>query len=337
MSEIAHIDCGYLATVQAMADERWVDPIQNIDLIAKAEAAKAVLENQQVNLGELQVKDKKRVVSLEWLTTCALSVDTCSDDCTIGGTDATPQCKEYEIVCMGEVPFKVFDRVYRERTIDAQKSIAYNLASAMKLLDEAAAQYVLTGLLANAGTNAFTGAPGTVAAAVTTIPALSWNDNIWGYLAQVGIINQFKNPYAISGNNLFQLVYNRMADFANADGKGNVNRMGDLRNRIYFDLFNVETIAPATSFLIHKTAAALVSKAWYPLGAANAVNLTADRMAYSLNSYNLPGIVYDVFTERGCDSNDYYTAFKVQAHGVFALNPTPCSDTNTGILAFECS
>ena len=232
--------------------------------------------------------------------------------------------------------FKVFDRVYRESTIEAQQSIAFNIASAMKLLDEAAAQYVLTGLLANAGTNVFTGAPGTVGAAVTTIPAASWNDNIWGYLALVAKYNQFNNVYGISGTNLFQLVYNRMADFANADGKGNVNRMGDLRNRLYFDVFNVETIAPATTFLLHKTAVALISKAWYPLGAANAVQLTADRMAYSLNSYNLPGVVYDVFTERGCTSNDYYTAIKVQAHGLFAVNPTPCSTTNTGILAFEC-
>jgi len=337
MSVIANIDCGYLATVQAMADERWIDPIKNIDLIAHAEAARAVIENQQVNLVELTEKNKKKIVSLEWLTACDLSVDSCSDDCEITGSDATPECKDYEIVCMGEVPFRVFDRVYRERTVDQQASIAHNMAVAMKLLDEAAAQYVLTALVANAGTNAFTGAPGTVAAAVTTIPAASWNDSIWGYFAQVGIMNQFKNPYAISGNNLFQLVYNRLAEFANADGKGNVNKMGDLRSRIYFDLFNVETIAPATTFLLHKTAAALVSKAWYPLGAANAVQLTADRMAYSLNSYNVPGLVYDVFTERGCESNDYYTAFKVQAHGVFALNPTPCAGTNTGILAFECA
>jgi len=337
MSEIAQIDCGYLATVQAMADERWIDPIKNIDLIAKAEAARAVLENQQVNMSELQDKNKKKVVSLEWLTACDLSVSSCSDDCTITGSDATPQCKEYEIVCMGEVPFKVYDRVYRERTVDAQASIAHNMAVAMKLLDEAAAQYVLTALVANAGTNVYTGAPGTVAAAVTTIPAASWNDSIWGYLALVAKHNQFNNPYMITGNNLFQLTYNRLAEFANADGKGNVNKMGDLRNRIYFDVFNVETIAPANSFLLHKTAAALVSKAWYPLGAANAVKLTADRMAYSVPSYNLPGVVYDVFTERGCESNDYYTAFKVQAHGVFALNPTPCSDTNTGVLAFECA
>jgi hypothetical protein len=333
MSEIAHIDCGYLATVQAKADERWIDPIKNIDLIASAEAAKAVLENQAVNLGELQDKGKKKVVSVEWLTACEADTQSCSDDCTITGSDATPECKEYEITCLQESTFKVYDRVYRERTIDVQDSIAYNIELRKKLLDEYIASYILTAIHAAAGTNVFTGAPGTVAGSTTSIPAASWNDNIWGYLAMVTRMNKFKNPYGITGNNLFQLIYNRLAEFQNADGKGNVNKMGLLQNRMYLDPENVETIAANHTFLLHKTAAAFINKSWYPLGGANAVNLTADRMAWSEASRNLP---YDVFTERGCLSNDFYTGFKVQLHGAFALNPTPCSETNTGILQFAC-
>lgn len=336
MSQIGTVDCGYLATVQAMADEKWTNPIEKIDYIAHAEAAKAVLENQRVSFEELKSKDKKRVVSIEWLTDCEATLTDCTDDCTITGDDASPVCKEYEITCLKESSFQLYDRVYRERTINKQESMAKQILTRKKLLDEWIAQYILTGILANAGTNVYTGAPGTVGAASTSIPAGSWNDMIWGYFAQVGIMNEFSNPYAISGNQLFQLVYNRLADFANADGKGNVNRMGDLRNRLYFDLFNVETIAPATMFLLHQTAVAFINKAWYPLGAANAENPTADRFAWSEPSMNLPGIVYDIFTERGCLNNDYYTGVKLQLHGVFAVNPTPCSDTNVGILAFEC-
>ena len=156
-------------------------------------------------------------------------------------------------------------------------------------------------------------------------------------MALTSMLNQFSNPYAISGVNLFQLVYNRLAEFQNADGKGNVNKMGDLRSRLYFDVQNVESIAPGATFLLHKSAVAFIGKAWYPLGGANAVELIPGEMAYSLNSNNLPGISYDIFTQRTCVANEYYTAFKVQLHGVAALNPSPCSDTNTGILAFQCS
>jgi len=335
MSEIFSVDCGYLATVQAMADELWMDPIKNIDLIADAESAKAVLENQSVNFSEI-TGSKKRKLSLEWLTTCDATTTDCTDDCTITGDDATPECKEYEIECLQESAFKVFDRVYRERTIEAQESIAFNLEARKKLLDEWIANYIVTQLVANAGTNAFTGAPGTVAAAVTTIPAASWNDMIWGYFNRVVRGNKFKNPYMITGDNLYQLIFNRMMEAANADGKGNAAKIGTI-SKIYLDPENVEAAAANNTFLIHKTAAAFVSKAWYPLGAANAVTLTADRMAWSEPSRNLPGVFYDVFTERGCDSNDYYTAVKVQLNGVFAMNPYPCTETNTGVLAFECS
>ncbi len=337
MSQIGTIDCGYLAEIQAFADQEWVDPIKNIDLIANADAAKAVLTNQQVKLGQLKDKNKTKVVEVEWLTSCDLASQACSDDCTITGSDATPECKEYEISCLREVPFQVYDRVYRLRTTEAQQSIAHLKEHSKKILDEYIASLVIAGIGAAAGTNVFTGAPGTVGAAVTTVPAVSWNDSIWGYFARVALGNQFKAPYLISGDNLFQLVYNRLADQANADGKGNVNRMGDFRSRIFFDLFNLEALFPHYTFMVHKTAAAFLNKAWYPEGAANAYQPKADHFLWSEPSRNLPGIMYDVFAQRGCYNNDYYTAMKVQLHGNFALNPKPCSTTNSGILAFACS
>lgn len=335
MSEIFSVDCGYLATVQAMADALWTDPIKNIDLIADAESAKAVLENQSVNFSEI-TGSKKKKVSLEWLTACEATTTECTDDCTITGDDATPECKEYEIECLQESSFQVFDRVYRERTIEAQESMAFNLEYRKRLLDEYIATYIVAQLVANAGTNVFTGAPGTVAAAVTTIPAANWNDMIWGYFNRVARGNKFKNPYMITGDNLYQLIFNRMLEVGNDNGKGNAAKIGTI-SKIYLDPENVEVGAAGNTFLLHKTAVAFVNKAWYPLGAANAVTLTADRMAWSEPSRNLPGVYYDIFTERGCESNDYYTAVKVQLHGLFAVNPLSCSGTNTGVLAFECA
>lgn len=330
------IDCGYLATIQAKADAIWLDPIKNIDLKADVNSAKAVIENQAVKFGEIQQKDKKRVISLEWLTDCDAATEACTDDCSIDGEDATPECKEYEITCLQESSFKVADRVYRERTINPEESIAFLLERRKKLLDEYIAKFVLTGILAAAGTNVYTGGAGaTVAAALTTITAANWNDNIWGYFDLVARLNKFTSPYGITGTNLYQLIFNRSLEVGNADGKGNYAKMNTLK--MYLDPENVEVIAPAYTFLLHKTAVAFVGKAWYPLGGANAVQLTADRMAWSENSRNLPGVSYDIFTERTCLNNDYFTAFKVQLHGLFALNPSPCSATNTGILAFACA
>lgn len=337
MSQIAELNCGYLTDLQAEADRIWTDPMKNVELVAHADAAKAVLENQSVRFGDILSKDKKRILALEWLTACDATTTACSDDCSIDGSDATPECKEYEITCLREAAFKVGHRAYRERTINVEQSIAFNLELRMKMLDEWIAQYILTSLEAGAGTNLYTGGGSafTVLAGKTTVTAAAWNDNIWGYFDLAARLNKFTNPYGITGTNLYQLMFNRTKEQGNADGKGNFAKMNTIK--MYADPENVETISPAGTYLLHKTAVAFASKSWYPLGAANAEKLTADRMAYAVKSRNLPGVEYDVFVERTCVSNEIYDAFKVQLNGLFAINPTPCNVTNNGILLFECA
>lgn len=334
MSEIGQIDCGWLATVQLFADKQWTDPIKNLDLKADVGAAKAVMENQAVRFEELTRKDKKKIVSLEWLTACELASTDCSDDCEITGSDATPVCKEYEIECLQEVSFEVPERQYRERTIEMQESIAFNLGMGKKLLDTYIAQYLLTCLLFNAGINVYTDGVGNVVGTTTFIAAQYWDDAIWGYFDLVARLNKFTTPYGITGTNLYQLIFNRTKEAANADGKGNFAKMNTIR--MYLDPENVETIAPVSTFLIHKTALAFINKAWYPIGAANAEARAGVYHMWSEESNNLPGVYYDIIMQEKCESNEFYQAYKVQLHGLCALNPLPCDETNTGILIFEC-
>jgi len=334
MSVIGSVDCGYLATLQAMMDKIWVDPIANIDLIADVEAAKAVLENQQVNFSEITGK-KKRTMSLEWQTKCDVTTTACTDDCDITGEDIEPECKEYEIECLRETTFLVPERVYRERTITMQEAIARNMLLHKKALDEWLAQYIVTGLLANAGTNAFTGGVGTVAAALTTIPSNNWDDYIWGYFNRVIRGNKFKSPYLLTGDNLYQLLFNRQHEAMTEAGKAAMSKIGSIR-KVYVDPENVEAIALNTTFLIHKTAVAFVNKAWYPLGAVNAEKRAGVYWMWSEASNNIPGVYYDIFLKEACAENDFTQAYKVQLHGLFAMNPYPCDETNTGILAFAC-
>jgi hypothetical protein len=274
-------------------------------------------------------------MSLEWLTKCDIETTSCSDDCTITGDDALPLCKEYEIDCLQETSFSVPERVYRERTIEMQESIAFNMLAHMKELDNYLAQYIVTCLLANVGTNAFDGGVGDVQGTVTYIAAQYWDDAIWGYFNRVVRGNKFKSPYIITGDNLFQLIFNRNLEQANADGKGNAAKIGTIR-KIYLDPENVETIAPGDTFLIHKTAAAFVNKAWYPVGAANAELRAGVYHLWSEASRNIPGIYYDVIMKEACSENDFTQSFKIQLHGLCAINPYPCDEDNTGILVFEC-
>jgi len=333
MSEIW--TCGYLTAVQAKADEIFADGKYKDDLIADAESAKAVLAQQQgmIRMPSL-TGTKNSELTVEWLTKCSPETEECTDDCSIDGDDATPECQTYEMECLQETSFKVSQRVYRERTIEAEESTAFQFLQHMVALDEYVAQYCITGLKTCVGLNLFTGGVGDVQGTTTYIAPQYWDDNIWGYFNQVTRLNKFRNPYLITGNNLYQLLFNRPLEAGNADGVGNYRKM--LTMKVYQDPENIETYAAGETFLIHRGAVAFLNKTFYPRNAANAVNPAPGYFLWSEESRNLPGVAYDVIMLQSCSGNDFHYAYKIQLHGLFVCNPYPCNDYVTGVLDFEC-
>ncbi len=327
------ISCGYLHTIQRMADDIWADPMKNNDLIADVVTAKAVLENQSVNFTEI-TGTKNNELRVEWLTKCDIEVTSCSDDCTITGEDADPACKDYEIDCLYETSFKVPLRAYRDRDIEMQQSIAFQKLAHMKALDEQVAAYILAGIVAGAGTNLFDGGIGDVHGTTTYIAPAYWDDAIWGYFDQVKRLNKFRNPYLLTGNNLYQLLFNRPLEAGNANGSGNFRKLNTLR--VYQDPETIEDNAEGQSFLIHKTAVAFLNKAWNKINPINAEVKAGQYWEWSEESKNLPGVYYDFIMKETCSGDDFYQAFKIKLHGLFATNPFPCDDDNTGVLVFEC-
>jgi hypothetical protein len=317
-----------------MADDIWSDPMKNNDLIAEVVTPRAVLENQSVNFTEI-TGQKNNELRVEWLTKCDIDVNECSADCDIDGEDADPQCKDYEIDCLYETEFKVPLRAYRDRTIEMQQSIAFQKLAHMKALDERIAQYVIAGLTSAAGTNLFTGGVGTVTGTTTYIAPQYWDDAIWGYFDQVRRLNKFRNPYLLTGNNLYQLLFNRPLESANAQGgAANVRKINTLR--VYQDPENIEDHASGDSFLVHKTAVALLNKAWNKINPINAEVKAGQYWEWSEESKNLPGVFYDFIMKETCSGDEFYQAFKIKFSGLFAVNPFPCDEDNTGVLLFEC-
>jgi hypothetical protein len=327
------ISCGYLHTIQRMADDIWADPMKNNDMIADVISLKAILENQSVNFTEI-TNTKNQELRVEWLTKCDITPTACTDDCDITGEDADPACKDYEIGCLYETSFKVPLRAYRDRTIEMQQSIAFQKLMHMKALDERLVIYAGAGVLANLGVNSFTLGVGKVSGTTTFIAPQYWDDAIWGYFDQVKRLNKLRNPYLITGNNLYQLLFNRPLESADANGSGNYRKMNTIK--AYQDPENVETYSPGTTFLIHKTAVAFLNKAWNKINPINAEVKAGQYWEWSEESKNLPGVYYDFTMKETCEGNEFYQAFKIKAHGLLVANPFPCDETNTGILMFEC-
>ena len=327
------ISCGYLHTIQRMADDIWADPMKNNDLIAEVVVVNALLQNQSVSFTEIE-RGKNQELRVEWLTKCDITPTSCTSDCTITGSDATPQCKDYEIGCLYETTFKVPLRHYRDRTIEMQQSIAFQKLAHMKALEERLAQYIIAGMVTGAGTNLFTGGVGNVSGTTTYIAAQYWDDAIWGYFDQVRRLNKFRNPYLLTGNNLYQLLFNRPLEAANADGSGGFRKMGTLRT--YQDPENIEDHAAGISFLLHKTAAAFLNKAWNKINPINAEVKAGQYWEWSEESKNVPGLWFDIIMKETCSGDEFYQAYKIKLNGLFATNPYPCDDDNTGIIQFEC-
>lgn len=329
------LTCGYLSTVQAKADAIFMDGMYNNDAIVDAIAAKAVLEQQQGMIRMPSITGtKNKELRVEWLTKCSPTTEDCTDDCTIDGEDATPECEDYELECLQETSFKVSERVYRDRTIEKTEAVAFNMLRHMAAMDEYIANYVITGLLACAGTNLFTGGVGDVSGTTTYIAPQYWDQNVFGYFDQVIRLNKFRNAYGITGNNLYQLLWSAPLDAANDNGKGAFKKINTLK--MYQDPENMETYATGQTFLIHKGAVAFINKAWNPLNAANAVEPAPGYFLWSEPSRNLPGVTYDIIMQQSCLSNDFHEAYKIQLHGLFVCNPYPCDEDNTGVLIFEC-
>ena len=327
--------CGYLNAVQARAEEIFRDGMMKNDYIADVVSGQAILEQQAGVIGFPSITGtKNKEVRVEWNTKCDVETTACTDDCSIDGTDITPTCTDYELECLRETTFKVPERLYRDKNIEKSEAVAKNMILHKNAMDTYIAQYIIAQLVANAGANAFTGGGMTVNGTTTFVPPALWDDSIWGYFNQVVRLNKLRQPYLLTGNNLYQLLFNRPLESANAQGgAANVRKINTLK--VYQDPENIEAIAPGQSLLVHRGSAAFISKAWYPRNAVNAVNPSPGMFIWSEASNNLPGVEYDIFMLQSCSGNEFYEAYKIQLHGLFALNPLPCND-RTGILLFEC-
>lgn len=327
--------CGYLNAIQARAEEIFRDGKMKDDYMADVESGRAFLTQQQGFTSMPTITGtKNKEIRVEWNTKCDITTTACTDDCSITGDDIAPHCTDYELECLRETTFQVPERLYRDKNIEKQEAIAKNLLLHKNAMDTYVTQYLIAQIVASAGTNLFTGGVGTVIGTTTFIPPQSWDDGIWGYLNQVVRLNKFRSPYLLTGNNLYQLLFNRPLEAGNADGSGNARKINTMR--VFQDPENIEAIAPDQSFLIHSGAAAFFSKAWYPRNAVNAVNPSPGMFIWSEASNNLPGVEYDIFMLQSCSGNEFYEAYKIQLHGLFALNPLPCDENNTGVLVFEC-
>lgn len=327
------ITCGDLLAIVDKADALWPENASNKQYVANTVTMDAILANQTVKLDPLQDKTKVHTLKLIWLEMCGQTTTSCTDLCDAGTLDEIQgACVEYTTTCLAETGFKIPLFAFDTTSYEFQEAVAKGLLASMKALDEKLATLGVAALSSFSGANLFDDGIFEGTDNLFIAPPY-WGPDLMGQFAMAAIINKFKNPYLLSGTNLYTANWNAMMNAGNGEGKGAAKKMDFFP--LYSDLFNVDAIAGKVTFLIDPNAIAFANRSRFPTTPMQITN-GADKTLYSIESKNLPGIFYDVIHYTTCSGDEIYYNWKLKVHGNFLQNPTGCDTDITGVLEFQC-
>lgn len=321
-----------LVNIQAKADSIWMDRIQKEDYVPQAEIVKCLIAQTTAKFGDLKGK-KDPTVEVGWVNACDVSAASCTD-CTITGTELSTNVEEYYLNREQCAEFKVGEDAFRTNFFDFEDVVAKGLLKASLALDEYWAAQAVAVLNANVGVNESDGGKGTVSGTSTYVGAPYWNADLMGYFNRVSVQNRFKRPMLISGLNLYESIWTAEWEKCCENGIGKFGSMD-----FCFDLFNIDSVNDPdyVTYMLNRGALAFVTKCYYQGSTAANPMKYMDQYRWSMPSFYLPGVCYDVHYENNCDDGDFFShEFKLKTFGDIFLNPVGCTSTRTGILEFIC-
>jgi hypothetical protein len=268
-------------------------------------------------------------------------VDGSTTECIIEGEELSADCKTLTPNLYKTVAFKVNEDTLRTTILNADELIAKGMLKATKLLDEYLAQQLIATIDTFKGVNVYAGDYAAVTGATVGASDSEINSNLWtagllGYFNLASQLNRFNSPFLLSGSNLAIANWNAVAESANADGKGNLNKFQSMST--YFDLFNMDSVLnpDLVTFMLDKGAVAFAPK-WRYSNTPREIKGKDYQIRYTVPSRTLPNVYYDVQYTTQCKSgtNQIEHLFNVTARGGVYLNPTGCEATRTGVLSFK--
>lgn len=325
-----------LVQAQVTADRMWSDDMRRADFVANVDVVNAVRAEQNANVEILENPEKDRTVKIHWINSCGTdiqAVDSTNDDCDIAGNQLGTDSKTYDLGFHKKAGFTVDELAFRTNDYNAEQAIAAGILKCDKALSEAIAASTVARIESFKGVNVVADGVGTPNGATTEtdVAAADWNERLFAYLYRVAIQNEMPNPYLLSGTNLFEDQLVTMLAQANANGKGAANLYNLMRR--YFDLFNIDAgnSPDLKTYMINRGTLAFASKNYY----SSVPTRYKEQDRYSVPSRNLPGVSYDVYYTNRCSGNTILHDFMLKAKYDIFLNPTGCSATRTGVLAFN--
>lgn len=313
----------------------WNDAIQRAQFVAKADAARILLEQQTARIEPLiqgaGADAKTRTVRVHWLNGCAIDDGAVTDECLAASAELTDDKKDYTITGFREASFKTSWKVHRTTPHDLNQTVATGLLSAGKVLDEYLSAQYFAFLAANNGAHEYTLGIGAAGAGdVWEIPTADMNVDAMPEFILAANFARFDNAFMLHGLNLWTERFKAGQYAANDNGKGENNLFNVLP--MFWDPIGASVASvSAQSWLVNRSAAALATANFFDM---RPVEFAGNHRMYKIASRNLPGVFYDVHELETCASDDMVISYKLNANFEFLLNPLGCVSTRTGILQF---
>lgn len=328
-----------LPEVYRSIDVAWADAAQKSQFVAKADAARIILQNQTATVTPTiqgsNSNAKDRTVRIHWLNACDVVTEAATDECAAASVTLTDGSQTYNISNTREASFKTSWKVHRT-TPEAHtlnQTIATGMLAAMKVLDEYLAAQGYTFLQANNGAHEYTANPyGAVNGSdVWEISAADWTVDLMPQFILSAEFSRMTNAYMLHGLNLWSERYKAAQYAPNDNGKGENNLYGVLPT-FWDPVGSSASSVSDQSFLIDRSSTVLATANYFDTTPAE---FGGAHRVYKMASRNLPGVFYDVHEFETCTSDDMVVSYKLTANYEYFLNPTGCDSTRTGILQFS--
>jgi len=314
---MAALSANYLTNVKQRAEELYAENLQELAFNpATVVTANAVLENQMAARAQqlLQAAPTDNV-DVVWNTDDNAAVQDCTSDCVLIGTPATADAINISAPKCQEISWTVSEETARRSGRSVVEESAFILARRMIAMDNGVNTYTAAQLYAKTDAPVAGALPtyATYAAGVTTIPAASYNLQMYADLLLTAIKNRMGTPYIIDNGALFTFLQNARLNSQNLNGQGDLARM--LGFSPYEDILGLAAagITQVDDFIIKRGGVALFHKYFNterredgtsgPLTTPTYYGGQVQQWRSTMKSANITaggGITYDMFATETC-------------------------------------
>lgn len=334
---LGNIDAALLLEVKEEIVNIWNDTgSREAEYTADVEPALAILQNQTARLEVLEQPDKDRELMVHWVEDCDdEDPEDCGDLCDIDGPEAGTLAAHYALTECFDKRFSVTEEKFRTSSLTYEKYVATIMLKKLKLMDEFWAAKALTALQLAAGVNKYAGQY-TVVGNKTYIPAPAWNSDVFGYFDTALWMNKLGMSRMITGTLLKQHMWKVGMETTNPSGEAEVAKMTAFGVPYFYRKMDA-TLGNKSAFLFNVNTLAMATKARHSIYGPEGREIKKNGLLLStIESRNLPGVVYDLYVQEQCISNDIKHSYAIASRGGIFQNPTGCDDDLTGVLQFVC-